>query len=258
MKRFREANDPYADKRAEAAAKRRKVAYTRAISGLPPRVGYTTVARSRGVYATGEMKYFDGAKVASTINANSDWSGAMQDLATFNCLFCPVKGTSISERIGQKVKVYKIKIRGFIQKAAQINQTFADNGTTVRLLLVQDTQTNSTQMAASDVMTAATAVVDLVTVFQNVNNFGRFRVIKDKIINIQNPSISYDGTNIEQSGLQDTFYFSHVPKEPIEVKFNAVNGGSIADIVDNSFHMIAVSTLADATLTYNVRVCYKD
>jgi len=49
----------------------------------------------------------------------------------------------------------------------------------------------------------------------------------------------------------------------VKVQFNATNGGTVADIVDNSFHIICASTL-DVTsnqvplINYYSRVAYKE
>lgn len=49
-------------------------------------------------------------------------------------------------------------------------------------------------------------------------------------------------------------------KRPVVVRFNATNGGSIADIVDNSFHVIAGKSTSSRTvnLAYSSRIVYLD
>jgi len=85
-------------------------------------------------------------------------------------------------------------------------------------------------------------------------------VLKDKIFIHQNPNMSYDGTNVEQAGLIKHFKWTIKFHVPVEIRFNNTNGGTIADIIDNSFHLIGTSTSIDLgpTLTYSCRVCYKE
>jgi len=45
-------------------------------------------------------------------------------------------------REGRKIEVYKIKIRGFVNVLAKATQNSADEAVYVRILLVQDLQTN--------------------------------------------------------------------------------------------------------------------
>lgn len=226
------------------------------------RTGYTTVARTRGWAAAGETKYFDTFLNASALPSATTWAGSMMDPATFLTLCCPVKGTGINNRIGREIEVKKIKIRGNFVVPAQANQTATDAATCMRLLLVQDMQTNAAQMAGETLMADPGAGDSRLTVstFQNLDSLGRFRVLKDKNFTIQNPNMSFDGTNMEQNGLIVNFKMTHTFKTPVKVRFNATDGGSVADIVDNSFHLVATSAQAGLApnLSYQCRVSYKD
>ena len=208
------------------------------------------------------MKYFDTELALTALTASTDWTGTEFDPTTFNTLFVPVVGAGINQRIGKGAKVYKIKIRGSIVCASQVDQTSADSGTQIRLLLVQDKQTNATQAQGEQVMTDPTAASAAVAVnsFQNIDNFGRFRVLKDKTIILDNSNLSWDGTNMEQAGQVRTFKINIRFKVPVSVRFNATNGGTVADIVDNSFHIIAnaSSTGLAPNITYQSRVCFKE
>jgi len=208
----------------------------------------------------GEMKYFTTELAATAIPSVAAWTGTEFDPTTFNTLCVPIVGAAINERIGKQIKILKIKVNGLITVAPQADATATDAGTKIRLILYQDKQTNSAQAQGEQVMTPSTNASNAPNVFQNIDNFGRFQVLKDKTILMDSPSISYDGTNIEQSGLVRNFKFSIKFKEPVAVRFNATNGGSVADIVDNSFHIIANSSSASlvAGIQYVSRVCYKE
>ena len=96
--------------------------------------------------------------------------------------------------------------------------------------------------------------------FQSLANLGRFKVLKDKTFTMQNPNSSYDGTNIEQQGLKRTFKFVIKFAKPVTVSFNAVNGGTISDIVDNSWciYATAASSQLSPTMEYTGRAYYKE
>lgn len=110
-------------------------------------------------------------------------------------------------------------------------------------------------------MEGGTAVVDTINAYQNVNNFGRFRVLKDKMISITRFDGSYDGTanQIDFSGQIRPFKIYYKLQKPIVVRFGA-NNGTVADIIDNSFHMIALSSDIgmSPTISYKARVVYSD
>lgn len=224
------------------------------------RRGYRTVARTRGIYAKGEMKYFDCSYGATQIAANSDWTGTESDPTTLDTLFVPTQGSAINQRIGREVKVHKIKIRGLIAAPAQTTEASPDNAQFIRMILVQDTQTNATQMQGEQLIGSGSS--DTIASFQNLDNTGRFKVLKDKTFALVNANIS--GTSaaatIIQSGMGRWFKINHTFKVPVSVRFNATNGGSIADIVDNSFHILcnSVDSALAARLSYQARICYKE
>lgn len=66
--------------------------------------------------------------------------------------------------------------------------------------------------------------------------------------------------DVVQQGHRVGFKFTVNFKKPVVVHFNATNGGTVADVVDNSFHIVAAAdVIAYApSLIYYSRVCYKD
>lgn len=224
------------------------------------RRGYSSVARTRGAAVTGEMKYIDESQTF-TIPASTDWTATEADDATTLCLHgVPQVGAAINQRIGKKIKVLKLRVHGSVSAASQANQTAADQPALVRLIVFQDMQTNSAQAQGEQLMSTLNSAVFNPLSFQTTDNMGRFKVLKDKTFVLQNPNMTYDGTNVEQVGLIKHFKFNLKFKYPVEIQFNATNGGTIADIVSNSFHMIATTTSADLVPQVNwvSRLCYKE
>lgn len=229
----------------------------------PGRQQQMFVARSFGnPRAITERKYYTNSKNATAITdlaTADDWTGTELDITTVNCLFAPATGDDFNTRDGRKVQVLAIKIRGLLSVPSQANQTGADEGCAIRLVLYQDKQTNAAQAQGEDVL-AGTATTTALNAFQNPANFGRFRVLKDKTYTLQNPAMTYDGTNVEQNGLKKPFKLNHKFKKPVTVHFNGTNGGTVADIVDHSFHLIGgyfEGGLAP-TIAYQVRVTFID
>ncbi len=228
------------------------------------RTGYETVPRSRGVYATGEMKYFDTEHTAVAITVSATWAATeiLPNVGTPNTLCCPTVGSAINQRIARSINVHKVSVRGVINIPAQTNQTVTDAAVTIRYALVHDSQTNAAQAQGETIFAAPTtaSAIHACQSFQALTNLGRFNVLKDKTIKIQNPSISYDGTNIEQTGLLTNWKCNHRYKTPQKVSFNAVNGGTIADIVDHSWAIYANASTAGlaATMMFQARVYYKE
>lgn len=223
----------------------------------------------------GEMKYFDCDYNATAITGvTTTWpAGTITDpLTTINlgsaavanplCLVAPTVGSNLNQRVGRKIEVYKVKVHGTVAVPVQAAQTTADTAAKVRLVLVLDQQTNAGQMTGAQLYNDGTASATVINTFQNPNNFGRFRVLKDKMLQIGNPNITGSPTAMDlvQQGLKINFKFTINFKSPVPVHFNATNGGTVADIVDNSIHMLAAvdNTGLGTTLAYYSRVCYRD
>jgi len=260
MKRQRDVVFVPTLKEAHARAKKSKT-----------RKGFSSVARTRGATVTGEMKYYDTELGLTAIPASVDWTGTEMDPTTTQepapvanplGLFQPTIGSGVNQRIGKSCKVLGLKINGLINVPQQTNAVDTDAGLTCRVILYQDMQTNSTQAQGEQLMTDPTTNSGAASVntFQNINNFGRFRVLKDKHYTFPPVTLTYDGTNMEQSGMVKTFKMKKKFKNPIIVRFNATNGGTVADVVDNSFHVIASCNNAGLvpSLSYICRATYKE
>lgn len=250
-------------------SKRRKVRSRR---------GYGTVARSRGwAAAPGETKYFDcelqgGAMAMTDVTTNFPAACRMDPSSTINIgaaavaspltIFAPTQGAALNQRIGRKALVKKIKIRGHVFCPEITNATnLTLQPIKVRIVLLQDKQTNAAQYASTSVFTPATSADATINSFQNPDSFGRYRILKDKIITLDNPNFV---SGPDTSGQIRPFKFTIKFRKGVLVNFNNVNGGTVADIVDNSFHILAGSTNGSGAgernlqLAYYSRVSFKD
>jgi len=246
------------------------------ISRVPmQRLGYGSVARARGAPVTGEMKYFDTELFASAISVvTTTWvAGTNMDpastinlgaaaVATPLCLFAPTVGAALNQRIGRKVKMMKVKVRGHINVPVQAAQAAADTSTFVRLALVMDKQTNAAQMTGAQLYNDSSNAFATINSYQNPNNFGRFKILKERSMPIRNLNLvgSPTAADVVQDGTCVPFKLSYRFKAPVTVNFNATNGGTVADIIDNSLHIIcgAYSIAYAPSLSYYTRVSYKE
>lgn len=258
------------------AYKRRRVGGRAAFRAPRQRIGYGSVQRARGAAVTGEMKYFDCEAVGIALAAcTTTWvAGTITDpQATINlgdaavgsplCLFSPKVSAALNGRIGRKVKVMKVRVNGIINVPAQGSQGAADTSTMIRICLVLDTQTNAAQMTSAQLFNDTTqGGLATVNSMQNPNNFGRFRILKEKRFAMTNANLAGSPTaaDLVQQGLMRPFKMSCKFKIPVQVNFNATNGGTVADIIDNSLHIVtgANNITYAPTISYYTRVCYKE
>lgn len=236
------------------------------------RTGYGSVARSRGAAVTGETKYYDAE---STINAivavTATWAGTEADpetsinlgsaaVANPLTLCCPIVAATLNGRVGRQIELIKCKIRGTLSYATAAAQGSCFASQQVRLILLLDMQTNSAQFNAEDVQNGATLVSACFNSYQNPNFFGRFRVLRDKIIKLEPVASFNDAATTGSIGGQSRQFKFSVNCKGIVMRFNAVNAGTIGDVIDNSLHLIAGAALTTATptISFYSRVSYKD
>lgn len=220
-----------------------------------------------------EMKYFDCELQETAIAVvTTTWvATTLRDptttinlddaaVATPACLFAPLKSAGLNGRIGRKAKVYKVKINGMIRTHNSSGAVTSLDGALIRMMLVQDMQTNIGAMTSAQLMRDAGGANTTILSFQNPNNFGRFRVLKEKRTTLQNPNISGVVGATETQGLVQHFKMTVNFKNPVLVNFNQTNGGTVADIIDNSFHFIIGCENNELTpsVSYYSRVCYKE
>lgn len=256
-------NVSFGDRNRSRTKKRQQDARNKILSVKRSGATLGFVPRSFGnPRAITERKYFDTTYTVAAINAiTTSFASSEADPGTLLTLFVPQTGDDFNSRTGRKCQVISIKIKASIIINNQVDQTVPDFAAIIRIMLVQDKQTNAAQLNSEDVITSG-AASGAINMFQNPAFFGRFRVLKDKHFVMQNPNLSWDGTNMEQQGLAKHFNWTIKFRKPVTVHFNSTNGGTIADIIDNSFHVLAAyesqANNLSPTLVYKARVTYLD
>jgi len=218
------------------------------------------VKRTPGGNVVSERKYFD-TEVSDVLvsEAITAWTGTLTDPATINTLFAPTQGNDISNREGRSCWVYNVKISGVVIVNPTDSTVAADDPPVIRLILCMDKQTNGTQMVGTDLIGSGTGAPMLYG-FQNTSTFGRFQVLKDITLTCPPFNIAWDVTNSEfkQSSVSMPFKMKYKWKSPLKVDFNNTNGGTVADITNNSFHLLAAESEVDTPvgLSYKCRVSF--
>lgn len=218
--------------------------------------------------ALAETKYFDFLQNTISIPAASNTTlGTSVTTAplTVGCCFAPTLGNDITNRIGRKCAVHKIRIQGSVVFNSQSAQNSFDNQQIVRLVLFIDKQANASQATLADVFQTnanLTSPSGAIHVPQNLATLGRFRVLKDKKMAFDSGNATGSPTagDVIIGPMARNFKFSIKFRKPLIVHFNATNGGTYADIVENCIQFISVGAIVTATpsINYYGRVCYSD
>jgi len=203
------------------------------------RPGYTRTSGYYGRYnrpgSSSELKFFD-----TSINFSIDTTGAIE--AQLNLV---PQGTTESQRIGRKITIKSIAIKGYIE-----GNGVASTAQLVQMNLILDKQCNGAAAAYNDVY-----VSNSINAHRNMANSERFDVLKTWRIPI-NPQV----TIIAGTSFLPTYKnFKYYKKCNIPIEFNNTTG-AIAEIRSNNLSLIAISAGGDdtANFTATARITYSD
>lgn len=182
--------------------------------------------------------------VATTDLTNGD-SG--QDI---NGLFNPQEGSGERNRIGRRCTVVSIQVKFFIEEPAATTVTgvaamIIAQPAQIFIALVQDKQTNNALYSGSELVYSDTGLPDATATgvqcmapFRNLKHVNRFKVLATRTVRTPEASFSED-----TQGNEYHISHTHTTVEPMFLKvripilFEGSNG-TIADVVNNSFHII--------------------
>ncbi len=196
-----------------------------------------------------ELKFVDTQTNADAFSVTWD---TMED-ATNDSVSGVALGDSESQRDGRVYYIHNINIRARVHASSSESQVTPQSNLVGRFCLVWDTQTNGTQLTATDVMDGGQT--DDVLSFANLQNSQRFRILWDKSF-ILKRSITNEGainlfaTPDDTSGI---FIFNRSFKRPIKVVCTGTDA-TISSISDNSLHIIGVANNTAILLNMQIRV----
>ncbi len=210
----------------------------------------------KGYRANAELKFFDSSNTDRALTAPTDMSGGEANPSATVSLSSIAQGDGQSQRDGRRVTFHSLYVNGVINVPIQTNQTASEEQGVVFIALVLDHQTNGSLMSSESVYSnpSASALTNCVP-FRNLAQTKRFTVLKTWRRAIQVPFAVFDGTNIEQYGKTVPFSIYHKFNTPIIATYTGTDG-TISTQVDNSLHLIAFVTNADAgqSLSYQSRL----
>jgi len=217
----------------------------------PPQAAARARLRKRNIRTAGflgiEKKFYDktfsGEIGVAVANAVSD------PAANASCLNAVEQGDGESQRDGRKIVIKSVQVRGDIRGQIEQNQDDVNKAKVVRILLVQDRQTNGAQMTGTQMLTGATNVEHA---YYNLQYSQRFKVLYDKTFVLQCNTVGTDGANTNSVGFSAASFkiFRNV-NIPVTFTSTAEN---IANIADNSLHMLALSSETNVDLAYESRI----
>lgn len=219
------------NKRARAVALSRKNPYLRT-----------------GGFSNIELKFYD--TFFATDEVATTWTGGEIDPLTKLNLCSPQNGTGESNRDGKNFTIKHLMIKGQVNYEWTNDQPDLSNGGLVMIKVVLDTQTNGAQCQGEDIMDDSQDPKALA--FRNLDYRTRFKILASRTVSIV-PTVAFpDGSNTGTVTGQAKPFSVYLKNLNIGVSTNG-NAGTIADIMDNSLHVIACATNAGFNVMYKSR-----
>lgn len=210
----------------------------------------------RAVAPAPEKKFLDTAKTATAFVAPTDSAGGELDPSTGStgCLSAPAQGDGATNRDGKQIIAKYLEIKGVINLPNQVNQSGSRGGIVAMVAVILDTQTNGAQLNSEDVYTNTAATAIGAPVANRNLLFGpRFKVLKQEFFELAYDGTTYDGANVEMNGKQQKFQW-YIPLGNLKINFNSGTTADVANVIDNSIHIVGFASEATPTITYNARM----
>lgn len=194
-----------------------------------------------GGYIGMETKFIDHEYGSTTVNFVIPTSLTDPAVGSLSAIS---QGDGESNRDGRKVTLKSIHING------NVTRTSGTNSSRVRLLLVHDSQTNGSALSPEDVLLIPTSATALATyAFRNLQHTSRFKVLYDKTFTLT-PSLGFDGVSAVSNTPEVNFKINKKLNMPVTYKDTSAD---VANITDNSLHLMCVTDSTGVVLQYNVR-----
>lgn len=195
-----------------------------------------------------ELKVYDIATATYQVNT----SGSITLLAN------PVLGSDFNARIGRKIVLKSVYVRGHVVNEAALAVTtgVATAPQLARMIILTDLQPNGAVPTITDILVEAMSTSQL-----NMNNRDRFKIHCDKVWTLDN--YVYDTVNACMAANNVIKPVKKFQRLQTEVIFNATNGATIADINSGALYMVWIGSAAagansDANARVSTRVRYLD
>lgn len=204
------------------------------------------------------LKYFDVSSSASSVLAGGTTASGEHD-PTGGALNIMVRGSGPEERDGDSYVIKQIYVTGRValSGAAAAGFTgFAVNKKppNVYIALVQDKFTGGAQLNSEDCFLAPVGALAS-SPLKNLKNTTKFKVLDKVEMGMEN----FPAVNGGWLYGAKEFKLSWRSKTGVKVQCNG-NAGTVADIVDNSFHIIAFADddTIESTIEWQGRIRFTD
>ncbi len=204
-----------------------------------------------------EKKFYDTGLANAVLTSPADATGGEHDPSATSMISTPIRGDSEQNRDGKQIAMLNCSVKGLVEIPASELDAQPGEGIQVFVALVLDTQSNGATLNSEDVFKNTIAATKLAAIPQkNLLFMNRFRILKSQVMTLTPTTLSHFAVDsFSHNGVSRQFNW-FVPLNGLKVNFNAGTTASIANVIDNSLHVIAYvsQTTGAPTLSYNARI----
>ncbi len=221
-----------AHKRQHMPRRRRRVFYGRTGRYSRMKRRYRGRYRRTGYYgrynragATQELKFHDTGATDAVVATGGTVTNSL-------CLIA--QGTTEKQRLGRKAFIRSISIRMYVRMPQQRDDADINDGEVLRMILFIDHQCNGANANVLDILETAVS-----SSHYNLVNKGRFTILWDKVVTINTPNSSTDGTNTVSLPAWHK-YLRYYKKLNVPIEYNDTTG-AITEIRSNNIAFLYIA-----------------
>lgn len=209
-----------------------------------------------------EKKFLDTYRSGTEITSAVALTGGEYDPTSgcTGCLSIPAQGDTEQQRDGKKFVIDSLILKGVVFDEQTASEAVAVSRR-VFVAVVLDTQTNGAQMNSEDCFKSLGGVAYLnATPLKNLLSGNRFRILKAHVFDLTPPGVAAAGAVAHNAVTrQFDWYIPFKGGLQVNCRDGDTSGttANVANVVDNSLHVIAFSTHTGTYITYNARVRFQ-
>jgi len=206
-----------------------------------------------------EKKFLDTTRTAIAVGAAAALTGGEYDPSSgcTGCLSCPAQGDTEQSRDGKRIVIDSLILKGFIQDGDSAGEA-PGTPNKVFVAAILDTQTNGAQLNSEDVFKNLSGS-DLLNCdpMKNLLFGNRFRILKSQVFDVTPIGISPAAATVAHYAVRREFDWYIPFKGGLQVNLNAGTTADVANVIDNSLHVVAFAVTAGTTIGYNARIRFQ-
>lgn len=201
--------------------------------------------------AAKETKYFDTGIAGGITWAGTTWadsevpcdtyvtSSGTTGVYTDSALIPSANGSAYGEVAGNKYTLCALRIRGALSALSLSDQADIPQTYLARLVLVEDSQPNGAQAQGEDVLQDIDSAGENFFSFLRIpNGLGRFRIVKERLVQIPVTASGTDGTNTNSVAFQSVpFKMSIKPNCLVTIKAGNATP-TVAGLINKNYFLL--------------------